>query len=524
MAVSPRSAVALTATEWRSFIASGILRISRRRVQFLQQPPTTNDFDRLFSWAPTTVLGDGNDVLVIELHPDWYEISASHSSQPTELVILPIAAVHSHQAVGKEFNDYLSVDAEKEGVALSHGVYDRGWIDWVEKERSDYEVHAAVTLMSSLGLSADLGTPRDDGYQWRDVIRLARNTKIDRLVETPSHLDDLLRRAREIGTTVAGVHDSLAYELAVNIEWIAARLDTDPLDSNEISSALNQALEMGRGIARADFWSQAIFCEELLEELAQRFPSAFTGEITPFTVPGITRLVTEAKARTLDPNEFRATVRKHPNSAVTMCAIVAGALGSHLTNRLSSVLRDSDVDSDEVPTAVRDTDSIHDLSAESSVDRVVLAQSADSPSPPTISEHDHFQGDQSTQGATTSQTTENEQKKPEAMRRSEHHFSCSYYGEDEEKNPPETCELCDKLEAPVWFTKSGYAFHVNKDCPSLHEKRTTPVIERKWGSKPADLQGCHQCVNGICVSCSAGSHKRCNPEKAGLDHCKCPCD
>lgn len=106
------------------------------------------------------------------------------------------------------------------------------------------------------------------------------------------------------------------------------------------------------------------------------------------------------------------------------------------------------------------------------------------------------------------------------MSREEHVVTCAFYGDPS----PETCAECERLESPVWFTKSGKAYHVNPDCPSLHKLMAdTTELKRqpRYRMRPG-LQGCHQCVNGICVPCSNGKHEKCNPEGSDLEECRCP--
>lgn len=330
-------ATVITSTEWRSLLGLGELRIARRRVQEIRVPPTSKERDRLFAWGPTTVVGDGNDVIVLELSDDWVARSVRHPAQPSELTLLPRGAILAHHAVGSEFHTYLSGDAEKEGVELAQGRYDQPWNEWVDRTHLDHELSAARELLAALAIEWDLTQKRPDGYSWSEVIRLARNGK-SVVKSKPKHIESILRSVRAISDSVAGVQATAAYDVAVNIEWVSTRLGKDAFAKTDLRVALETALESGRDLGWSRNGVDCSPCESAIALLVERFPRAYTEEITPLVVSTLARLVMAAKDRTLDPIDLATLVSRLRDqnllAAATVCASVAGALGPILTRRL----------------------------------------------------------------------------------------------------------------------------------------------------------------------------------------------
>ena len=335
-------AVVITSTEWRSLLGLGELRLARRRVQEVHAPPTTKERDRLFGWGPTTVLGDGNDVVVLELSETWPQGARRHPAHPSELVVISHEDILTHHTVGPEFHDYLRGDAEREGIQLSTGRYEEPWVRWVDDQKASLGLAAANELLAVFGLDADLSRKRPDGYTWHDIMRLARNAKVT-VKPRPKHAEDLLRSVRPISDAVAGVRGSAAFDLAVNIEWIQSRLKKDPFAKKATRALLEAALDAGQAVP----WSRSGYeCPPVSDALRQLFDvhsRAYTAEITPETVPTIVRLVMSAKDQTLDPIDVPAAVAAftsagNPDAARMLCVALSGALGPLVSKRLTRVL------------------------------------------------------------------------------------------------------------------------------------------------------------------------------------------
>lgn len=335
-------AAAITQVEWRSLLGLGELRISRRRVQEVNVPPTPKEKGRLFAWAPTTMLGDATDTLVIELADNWLAESKRHSAHPSELVVIGLNQVFAHHSVSSEAHSYLSGDATKEGIELSAGRYESAWDEWIRQQEASADLAAAETLTRLFGIEVDLNRKRVDGYSWHDIIKLARNSKAS-IKAKPKHLESLLRSIRQISDAVAGVHSTGAFALAVNIEWIATRLGKDPLAKKALRTQLDGALEAGRAVG----WSLELgTCPDVaktLSELAETFPRAYTSGISPEMVALTNRLVMTAKEQRLIPIDFAVAVRyllssDSAESASNLCVAVSGALGPIMTRKLCRAL------------------------------------------------------------------------------------------------------------------------------------------------------------------------------------------
>ena len=335
-------AAAITGTEWRSLLALGELRIARRRVQEVNVPPTPKERNRLFAWAPTTVLGDANDTLVIELADKWLEEAKRHPAQASELVVIGLDQVVAHHSVSSESHAYLSGDAAKEGIELSAGRYESAWAEWVRRQGSAADLAAAETLTRVFEIPIDLGRKRSDGYAWHDIIKLAHNSKTS--VKTkPKHMEEILRSVRQISDAVAGVHSTAAFTLAVNIEWVATRLRKDPLAKKALRAGIEEALEAGRVVG----WSvDPATCPPValaLAILADTFPRAYAPGINPEMVALTNRLVMAAKEESLNPLDV-AVVIGHliesgsTESAANLCVAVSGALGPTMSRKLSRAL------------------------------------------------------------------------------------------------------------------------------------------------------------------------------------------
>ncbi len=87
--------------------------------------------------------------------------------------------------------------------------------------------------------------------------------------------------------------------------------------------------------------------------------------------------------------------------------------------------------------------------------------------------------------------------------------------------PPDGCEWCVRARRACWVTQGGQAFHVNAECPALHELRTHPVVRTTVLSAKVRYSGCEICVNGVCLACVRGRHDRCNPKAMKLATCSC---
>jgi hypothetical protein len=335
-------AVAITSTEWRSLLGHGQIRFARRRVQEIHVPPTIKELDRLFSWGPTTILGDGNDLLVIELSDAWLDNARRHPAQPSELVIITADDVVAHHTVGPDFHAYLLGDAEREGVQLSQGRYEELWTIWVANQVADRDLAAAKDLLRVFNLNTDLSRKRQDGYTWHDLIRLARNSKTS-IKPSPKHMEDLLRSVRGISDAVAGVHSTAAFELAANVEWIEARLKKDPFAKKSTRVLIEAGLDAGRLISWSRSGSECQPVADALTHLAEKFPRAYTPETTPQMVGATVRMIMAAKDRTLNPSDIPSVIALlaksgTDESARTLCVALSGALGSLISRRLTKAL------------------------------------------------------------------------------------------------------------------------------------------------------------------------------------------
>lgn len=335
-------AVAITATEWRSLFLLGEIRLARRRVQELHLPINNKERDRLFAWAPTTVLGDDNDTIVIEIVTNWLEETKRHSAHPSELVVITLAQVFSHHAVSAKSHSYLSGDAAQEGVDLSSGRFEDLWLEWVRQQEAAVDLAAAQTLIGALGIKVDLTRKRTDGYAWHDIVRLARNSKTS--VKTKSrHIEDLLRSVRRISDSVAGLHASAAFTLAANIEWINVRLGKDPLVKKALRDKLEAALETGRTVNWSVDTKAFPPLAAALALLEEKFPRAYTAEVSPDVVAFATRLVMASKDQSLAPINFVSAIKMlvdngSRESAATIGVAVSGALGPTMSRRLTRAL------------------------------------------------------------------------------------------------------------------------------------------------------------------------------------------
>jgi hypothetical protein len=335
MTESHTAAAAITASEWRALLGYGELRLSRRRVQLLSDPISTKEANRLFSWAPTTVLGDGNDILVLEFVEEWASTAQKHPAHPSELVVIPLTAVKTHHCVGSPFHAYLSGEAEREQVSLEHGKYDDLWSQWVAEQSAAHELATAQELVALFGLDIDLRRKRSDGYSWLDIIRLAKNSKVS-VKPRPKHIESLLKAVRGISTTISGAHDSAAFDIAANIEWIAARTGKDPLKKKALRAQMDSALEDAAQSAWSIQGSEPT--ADAIKTLQATYPKVYAGDVSPTSVIHVVRVVMAAKDRTLRPLDFVGSVHAlrntSPESAALLCVAVAGALGPLISKRL----------------------------------------------------------------------------------------------------------------------------------------------------------------------------------------------
>lgn len=339
MTESHVAAVAITASEWRALLGYGELRLARRRVQPVSEAVSAKESNRLFSWSPTTVLGDGNDLLVLELVDEWASQARKHPAHSSELVIVPLDAVRTHHCVGASFHAYLSGEAERERIVLEHGRYDALWAQWVAEQSDTHELATAQELLNAFDLQVDLRRKRPDGYSWLDITRLAKNSKTVVKVR-PKHVESLLRAVRRISTTIAGTHDSASFDIAANIEWIAARTGKDPLKKKALRDQIDSALE----VASQSAWSAqgSDSATDAVKILEASHPKVYAGDVNPTAVIHVVRVVMAAKDRTLRPLDFVGSVHALRNisreSAALLCVATSGALGPLISKRLINSL------------------------------------------------------------------------------------------------------------------------------------------------------------------------------------------
>lgn len=337
MAEKPTFAIAVTSAEWRSLIGFGELRISKRRAQQVSEPITPKESGRLFAWMPTTVLGDENDIVVLELANDWLEISKKASSHPAELILLSRGAVLSHHCVGPSSLAYLSSEAQREGIELQMGCYQSTWAEWAAEQISSQQIAAVEHLLKSFELDVDMKKNRLDGYRWQDIISLATNSKT--VIKTrPKHVESLLRAVREISNSVSGVHSTEAFNIAVNIEWVAVRSGKDPLKNGKLREQIDGAIAVAKNSpwSATQQWNPST--AEAISSLETAFPKVYSDDIRPDTIVHIVRLVMAAKEHALLPKDFAVSMhhlmKLSPQAAILFGAAVAGALGPLMTRRL----------------------------------------------------------------------------------------------------------------------------------------------------------------------------------------------
>ena len=337
MAEKPTFAIAVTSAEWRSLIGFGELRISKRRAQQVSEPITPKESGRLFAWMPTTILGDKNDIVVLELANDWLEISKKASSHPAELILLSRGAVLSHHCVGPSSLAYLSSEAQREGIELQMGRYQSTWAEWAAEQISSQQIAAVEHLLKSFELDVDMKKKRLDGYRWQDIISLATNSKTV-IKSRPKHVESLLRAVREISNSVSGVHSTEAFNIAVNIEWVAVRSGKDPLKNGKLREQIDGAIAVAKNSpwSATQQWNPST--AEAISSLETAFPKVYSDDIRPDTIVHIVRLVVAAKEHALSPKEFVMSMQhlmKHSRqAAILFGAAVAGALGPLMTRRL----------------------------------------------------------------------------------------------------------------------------------------------------------------------------------------------
>jgi len=288
------------------------------------------------------VLGDGNDVLVLELHDDWFKAARRYPAHSSELVVVSLGDIASHHTVGPEFHAYFSSEAEREGIEIAQGRYDSSWNDWVSGQRLGLDLEAARCLLNELGLQVDLRRKRSDGYAWPEVMLLARNSKA-KIRKIPKHVEHLLQHVRTINTAVAGVRDFAAYTVAANLEWIQIRLKKDPMAKGDIRQVVDAALLEGQQIPWQPDPTQSPAVFAALQLLHTTYPRAYTDELTPEAVGCLLRLIMGAKDQTLNPMEIPATVGQFRlagpvDSATLLCVAVSSALGPLLSRQLTRVL------------------------------------------------------------------------------------------------------------------------------------------------------------------------------------------
>jgi hypothetical protein len=345
MVESVRNAIAVTSTEWRTLLGFGELRIAKRRVQQLSEPFTSKECRRLFAWMPTTVVGDENDTIVLELANDWLEKCEKVPAHSSELVLLPHDAVVSHHCVGETALAYLSGDAQREGIELTSDRYAAIWSELVAEQSASLELTAAEYLLKDFGLNVSLRSKRADGYTYRDVIQLGKNSKTA-IRERPKHLESLLRAVREISNAVSGVHSTEAFAVAVNVEWVATRTGKDPLKNLRLREQVDAAIAIASGIE----WSSGCIANaptaDVIRLIETSFPKAYVGDITAESVAHIVRIVMAAKDQTLSPKSFLMSMHRlreiSHDAAALLGSAVAGALGPVMTRRLVRSLQMND--------------------------------------------------------------------------------------------------------------------------------------------------------------------------------------
>lgn len=348
MEESKTDSVVLSAAEWRSLCTFGELRLLRRRVCSMQFPSSDRELERLFLISPTVKLGDASDTLVLELKPTWRSASSRHPRLKSELTLLTMPMIRSHHCVDSTSQSYFEDDARRMGIDLRLGRYETPWATWVSGLRDETNLKAFDELLATLQLKVSLKR-RSDGYRWLDILGLAENSK--RVVRPrPKHAEDLLRHVRPVAGAIAGVYDTAASLVAVNVEWIAIRSTSSPLLKRKHKAIVTKYLtHLRKSPWTAECaWSQE--SSEVLDYLRKAYPRAYTAELSPQSIPIVLRLTKDAKDRRLSPETFLSCIHSlkahgQLEAALLSSAAVAGALGPEVTRRLAQVLSMNDLPS-----------------------------------------------------------------------------------------------------------------------------------------------------------------------------------
>ena len=157
-------------------------------------------------------------------------------------------------------------------------------------------------------------------------------------------MEDLLRSVRGISDAVAGVHATVAFDLAANVEWIRARLKKDPFAKKSTRVLIEAGLDAGQSIPWSRSGSECQPVADALTHLVEKFPRAYTSETTPQMVGATVRVIMVAKedgkVDPIDVPSIIALLAKSgtDESARTLCVALSGALGPLMSRRLTKAL------------------------------------------------------------------------------------------------------------------------------------------------------------------------------------------
>jgi hypothetical protein len=304
-AARTRILVAVNRTEWLNLLGQNQIRLSRRRPVRVGVHPSQKEMDRVFSLAPHTNADSSVDLFVLELDPEWESTARTHPTGSSDVKILDRSMIVGHHTVANENFGYYSDVASRYGVSLGDCEFENAWIDWAVREQLTSAEACTHRFLRLINRGDAWVAKRTDKYKWTDVGRiLLRPSRV--IKPRPAHLDLLVKSCEEIADRTANTRDHQTFHIAVSIVWIELRTRKNPQRNKQSAPRVKSGLEISRS---EPFGPPTTATLEALSYLAETYPKAFTGELTPTSVSALVEIILRSRVNDLSPDRALEILR-----------------------------------------------------------------------------------------------------------------------------------------------------------------------------------------------------------------------
>lgn len=328
-AISFSTFVALSAAEWRNFLAQGRVRVVKGRLVqgFVRSDKALQKM--LFVRAPHGNLTDSKDYRVVELHQDWHNRIISHPRDLLgETLVIPISAmVQTFPAFESDQNE-LEEEAQNLKVAIGSAEFSDTWEEWMIEEGVNLSFQAGIQLIEIIGIGCNAG--EELGFDGPKIARLLLHRLPDGV--EGGLMKKLINERLHIEESATAVFESEAFYIACVYEWVFRVTQIDLLgDGHPLAHRLQELYSETRQQCRdrPDLISEPT--KDMFLEIRAQVSSAFENTLSPLFIPLFVRFMDEIARERLNLATLRLQIHEFARLEGLLSArILAFCLGVEL--------------------------------------------------------------------------------------------------------------------------------------------------------------------------------------------------